>query len=391
MVAFNRNQNTLAKFYSEDQTQHANLAAADWQIETIDSGTEVGVYSSLALDSSGYPHIAYIDGGSDPDSVMDDSLSYAYKDSQGWQVQSVPIGLVEDEYAYGETSIAVDPQGYPHISFLLYDMISSSPKTYAWYLAYAYQDGSGWHVDDHIDQVSLILHTSIALYGSCPRIGYFSTDDYHLHYSYKDGAGWHKETADSEGGVGSHVSLKLDDQDNPFLAYARDKTSADDLLMTNKDGSGWHPIEVDTAGDVGKWASLALYKNQYASISYGDDSDPNSIFLKYAYQDAQGWHKQTVDNQASVGKYTSLGLIQNGEAQISYYDDQNQDLKFAMQTLNGWLVESVDTAGQVGKYSSLALDPFGGVHIAYYDETNGALKYAKQTMFGIYLPFVTRE
>ncbi len=31
----------------------------DWSIETIDSDRNVGGFTSIALDSSGYPHISY--------------------------------------------------------------------------------------------------------------------------------------------------------------------------------------------------------------------------------------------------------------------------------------------------------------------------------------------
>jgi hypothetical protein len=37
--------------------------ASTWQIQTVDSGGDVGRFSSLALDSSGNPHIGYYDVG----------------------------------------------------------------------------------------------------------------------------------------------------------------------------------------------------------------------------------------------------------------------------------------------------------------------------------------
>jgi len=386
-----QSQSTRVTSQARGLPQTSALAATNWEVETVDSGTEVGVYASLALDGSGCPHIAYIDGGSDPDSVMDDSLSYAYRDAGGWHTQSVPLGLVEDEYAYGETSIAVDQEGYAHISFLLYDMYDDSPVTYGWFLAYAYQDDGGWHVDENVDRVSLVLHASLALDGGDPHIGYFSVDDYHLHYAHKDGGGWHPETADDEGGVGSYVSLALDSDANPSIAYARDKSSADDLKFAYEDGTGWYSDTVDSAGDVGKWASLALDGSGTAHVSYCDDTNTDDLALKYAYQDAGDWYKVTVDEAGSVGTYTSLGLDGRGYIHISYSDDGNQDLKYAYRDSTGWHIETVDEAGAVGKYTSLDVDRWGGVHIAYYDETNGALKYAHLPMHLVYIPLTMKQ
>ncbi|MCX7022714.1 MAG: hypothetical protein NTW26_10675, partial [bacterium] len=36
-------------------------SAGEWHIETVDSGGRVGEFTSLALDSNDYPHISYKD------------------------------------------------------------------------------------------------------------------------------------------------------------------------------------------------------------------------------------------------------------------------------------------------------------------------------------------
>ena len=39
----------------------AGSALAGWDIETVDSTGDVGTYTSIALDANGYPHISYHD------------------------------------------------------------------------------------------------------------------------------------------------------------------------------------------------------------------------------------------------------------------------------------------------------------------------------------------
>ena len=95
------------------------LDASGWHVETVDSREYVGLYTSLALDGSGYPHISYFD-------FTNGDLRYAYRDASGWHIQTVDswrrVGLY--------TSLALDEDGYPHISY--YDDTNGDLK-YAYY------------------------------------------------------------------------------------------------------------------------------------------------------------------------------------------------------------------------------------------------------------------
>ena len=58
-----------------------SIAVAQWQIETVDSPGNTGRHTSLALDSSGYPHISYHE-------VMPNyNLKYAYYNGSSWQIE----------------------------------------------------------------------------------------------------------------------------------------------------------------------------------------------------------------------------------------------------------------------------------------------------------------
>ena len=85
---------------------HISCLYADWVIQTIDSAGAVGWNTSIALDTNNYPHISYYD-------YTNGDLKYAKWTGSSWSIQTVDsAGYVGDH-----TSIALDTNNYPHISY----------------------------------------------------------------------------------------------------------------------------------------------------------------------------------------------------------------------------------------------------------------------------------
>jgi len=108
-----------------------DATAAGWQVETVDVGS-VGMFDSLAIDSSGRPHISYYDDNNG-------NLKYATKVGTTWVPEVVtlagrPHGASNAVY----TSIAVDLPGKPHIVFF-------DDKTNQ--LKYAVKSGATWTIE----------------------------------------------------------------------------------------------------------------------------------------------------------------------------------------------------------------------------------------------------
>jgi len=144
--------------------KHAWKSDSSWLSETVDSS---GGRTSLALDSSDNPHIAYTDSSNR-------ILKYAWKHGANWFTETVDSeGMV-----HAWPSLALDGLGNPHIAY--YASTNHDLK-------YARFDGRVWIVQA-VDTVwnydgwgcSLALDQV-----GCPHISYGDTNDGNLKYTYK--------------------------------------------------------------------------------------------------------------------------------------------------------------------------------------------------------------
>lgn len=91
---------------SENLKYAKKVGAGSWSIETVDAPGNVGIESSIVVDSSGTPHISYHDGANG-------DLKYAKKMGTSWSIETVDsAGFVGDH-----SSIALDFSGNPLISY----------------------------------------------------------------------------------------------------------------------------------------------------------------------------------------------------------------------------------------------------------------------------------
>ncbi|MFH2071111.1 MAG: hypothetical protein ABIJ11_07930 [Elusimicrobiota bacterium] len=239
---------------------------------------------------------------------------------------------------------------------------------------------AGWNVQT-VDSAGYVGHyTSIALdTNNYPHISYGDSTNWDLKYAKWTGTSWSIQTVDSAGSVGYLTSIALDTNNYPHISYW-DITNGD-LKYAKWTGASWSTQTVDSAGDVGHDTAIALDTNNYPHISYWDIANDD---LKYAKWTGTSWLVQTIDSVGDVGwsssYYTSIALDTNNYPHISYWDIANDDLKYAKWTGSSWDVQTIDSsAGDVGHDTAIALDTNNEPHISYYDNKNYDLKYAKGT------------
>ena len=100
---------------SADDLRYAYRDSGGWHLEIVDDEGDVGQRCSLALDAGGHPHVSYYDRGSFapfPYEYRQD-LKYAHWDGAGWQIETVDSDGDVGDYS----SLALDSAGYPHVGY----------------------------------------------------------------------------------------------------------------------------------------------------------------------------------------------------------------------------------------------------------------------------------
>jgi fibronectin type 3 domain-containing protein len=207
---------------------------ATWNLEQV--GYTAGPWTSIAVDSSGYPHISYFD-----DWEINNNLKYTKWTGSSWDIDTVQSW----DYVRYWTSIALDSNEYPRISY--YDLTNSN-------LMYAKWTGWEWETFTVASSGQVGQYTSLALDSNdYPHISYYDQTNGVLKYARLTSSGWSIETVDSHPSVdvGKYTSIALDSNGLPHISYTLDDSTFYDLKYAKLVPSAPSPPQnlVASAGD----------------------------------------------------------------------------------------------------------------------------------------------
>ena len=243
---------------------YAVLRDGAWTTEAAEHQGHDGWDNRITTDSDGNPHMS----GIDPRGFGGNGLEYYFRDADGqWLVERVPTESLEYTFA---TSIAIDPNGSPHITY--YDDDDKN-------LMIASRDASGW---------------TVAAIDTDGDAGYFSElvidDAGRFHVSYME------KTSDSTGsvkyatrasanenwnisvvgeladltfgfnGARHSTSIALDSEGRPWVAFSDRKH----VYVAVQDGDGWATVQAFDSGfqTLGQLVTLALDGQDNAHIAF---------------------------------------------------------------------------------------------------------------------------
>jgi hypothetical protein len=246
-------------------------------------GTNINFQTSIKLDSSNNPHIAYYHASRG-------DLRYAsfLPEKNQWKIETVEympvkgevmnVSISNNQYVatlkHNSTAGKDDTKIYKNGALInsdQYEFLSTArimltsdvydPST-VFTIDYISSDSSD---EDEGQFASLAIDRD-----DRPHISYLDADNWNLKYAFKDNSGWNVHTVDSFGAVGMGTSISFDYWWNPTIAYF--DSDNNDLKVAFFRASKWDIFRVDTKGWTGLDPCVARSVNGVVGISYVDNA-----------------------------------------------------------------------------------------------------------------------
>jgi len=186
---------------------HFEAKSKTWYTETVDARSATGKFNSLALDSKGLPYISYSD-------VDTGDLRYTKWDGSEWNFSAPDTQKQSDGWVGIGSSIELDQSGNPHIAYV--DVTHHRIK----YASWTGNSWKSEVVDtimgkaDNIDRISLKFDSR-----QRPHLAYWDSGLGVLRHATLTPKGWKAETVDNADNVGLYPSLAIDSSDELYISY----------------------------------------------------------------------------------------------------------------------------------------------------------------------------
>ncbi|MBN1878785.1 hypothetical protein JW823_01625 [bacterium] len=332
-----------ATWIAENSLYYATWDGSTWDIETAQTavGNEQFWWSSLILDGSGIPAIAYYENQSN-------QLRFCAKQGSTWTSELIAAGA----NVGGAGSASLNSTDDCFISY-----IDRSRNR----LRFAWQDSGNWQ-NAELDPGSLVFYTSSAVdSNSYAHITYHDASTSSLKYATNESGDWVYSTIESDAGSYCRFALGVS---NTLHAVFYSNLSI--LRYAVNNGSGWIAENIsDLPGSFGYTLGLTIDNSGYPHVSF---FNIDASTLGYAYKDVSGWHVDpTVDPNGTTGKFSSIALDSNGFPRIIYCETlYNHELRHAAWNGTGWDIQTIYShPGWPGTYTSLVIDSTDYSHVVY--------------------------
>ena len=274
-----------------------------WTRERVDASPGTGTCTGLAVDDDGYPHISYNDR-------VNAATKYARLTPYGWQIEFVDRNGWEE----GETAIDVDSTGTPHLVFSTRDG-----------MMYAHKNGEVWEktllLDEGCNECDIAVDNL-----NRPHITFYRRNVPRYYFGYLNDV-WTQSTP--TGATGEYGGIVVDSQNRPHISCYEYSSGHSEIHHTFWNGSEWQG-EVIPNSDECDFSDIALDNSDHVAVLTKFDRD-----FRYLYHDGTQW--QYEDMTGSLGVW-HFGMVRDnaGWPHIVTLVDTHNHLEYCTWNGSEW-------------------------------------------------------
>ena len=295
-------------FSTDDGNGYANSISS----EVIDSGGDVGMATSMTVDSQGKIHITYIDW-------TNGELKYAHGESQNWSVSTVTAPSEVWSVGVEGSALVLDSNDQPHICYFRYQNGTSGEVSYAQF------DGTNWTIYDVPGQnayCQLAIDSDDIVHMTYTSLSSFDTR-YATKLPTSNIDSWNTTS------IGSFFTYKpdllIDKDDNLYLVYQDYLSGNLDYRYKLSDSAAWSGVNLVYQAPVGDeifHLAAVVDSNNDLHICFVDDYDFNLVYLTNSNPGNSAFTSQIVENDLSHSAI-DITVDNNDDIHISFMKSFN--------------------------------------------------------------------
>ncbi|HEX8523783.1 MAG TPA: S8 family serine peptidase [Tepidisphaeraceae bacterium] len=240
---------------SHGDLRFARFSGAKWDVSTIDAPGSCGLYPSLVYTSNEHALISYYHR-------TNTALRLAEFDGTGWS-----LNWVDTAQDVGRSSsMAISKTGEVAIAY------ENSTKGF---VKTARKTSAGWKISVADDKARGVAYISLAFTNdNRPAMSYYDGAPANLKYAECEGKNWRSITLSRKGAQGLYSQLYFDNSGKPNIIYYNRK--ANSLLQITRAGSMWTVRTLQTGG--GKYLTLTPHDINSLTYTWFRTTDGKMLF-----------------------------------------------------------------------------------------------------------------
>lgn len=301
-----------------NQLRYAHDTGGTWSLSTLDSGTNVGRYPSLTMDSAGKLRAVYEANG---------TLRVATFDRGGGPVVTENAGPTD-----GHVSATIDAGSVLHVTHRRGDDLYYSRRS-------AGVSGSWTHTLVHAP-TQTVVNPSLAL----------------------DGSGF------------VHIAYGVGTIQNPTTWFSSELHHA-----SNESGAWAHTQLPPFTGVQGNFASLVITSNGTLLVAHAallPSLSHSDLLLATRNPTTKAWSSTVIVAGGKVGSYCSIVVGASDHLHVLYRDFGSNELRTLTNATGSWSTPLLlDQGSLMGRWAAFARAPSGRLHAVYEQQGASKVRY----------------